>query len=99
MCDTKTAASHLINTTPNTDLLTNVVAEKDHKEGGDQVVDALHIAAGRSPDGPNVQDPFKAVLTQFLLKERYTGVHTRDVNVDLGGREREKGNGHIYIHV
>ena len=97
VCDTRAAARHF-NSTPHTDLLTNVIAEKDHKEGCDQVVDALHVAAGRSPDGPNVQDPFKTVLTQFLLEEGHTGVHARNVNVDLGGRGREKGNVCIRIY-
>lgn len=39
--------------------LTNVLKDVDHEERRDQVVDALHIAAGWVADGPNKQDPLK----------------------------------------
>lgn len=40
-------------------LLTDVLEDVDDEERRDQVVDALHVAAGRVADGPNKQDPFK----------------------------------------
>lgn len=39
--------------------LTDVLEHVDHEEWRDQVVDALHVAAGRVADGPNEQDPLK----------------------------------------
>ena len=72
-------------------LLTNVIAEEDNKEGGHQIIDALHVAAGRSSDGPDVKDPLKSILAQFLLEEGHTGVHAGDINVDLGRGEGEGG--------
>lgn len=39
--------------------LTNVLEDVDDKERSDQVVDALHVAAGWMADGPDEQDPFK----------------------------------------
>lgn len=39
--------------------LTNVLREEHNKEGGDQVIDALHIAAGRVANGPDKQDSLK----------------------------------------
>lgn len=50
--------------------LTDVLEHVDHEERRDQVVDALHVAAGRVADGPNKQDPLK-YLTQ-------THTHTQD---------------------
>lgn len=49
--------------------LTDVLKDVDDKEWRDQVVDALHIAAGRVADGPDKQDPLK-YLTQ-------TNTHTK----------------------
>lgn len=39
--------------------LTDVLKDVDDEERRDQVVDALHVAAGRVADGPNKQDPLK----------------------------------------
>lgn len=39
--------------------LTDVLKDVDDKERRDQVVDALHVAAGRVADGPDKQDPLK----------------------------------------
>lgn len=39
--------------------LTNVLKDVDDEERGDQVVDALHVAAGRVADCPNKQDALK----------------------------------------
>lgn len=43
--------------------LTDVLEHVDHEEWRDQVIDALHVAAGRVADGPNEQDALKN-LTQ-----------------------------------
>lgn len=40
-------------------LLTNILKDKDHKEGCDQVIDALDVAAGRVANGPDEEDPLK----------------------------------------
>ena len=72
-------------------LLTNVIAEENNEEGGHQVIDALHVATGRSSDGPDVKDPLKSILAQLLLEEGHTGVHAGDINVDLGTGEGEGG--------
>lgn len=40
-------------------LLTNVLKEKHHKKRRDQVVDALHIAAGWMAYGPDEKDSLK----------------------------------------
>lgn len=39
--------------------LTNVFEDVDDEKRRDQVVDALHIAAGRVADGPDEKDPLK----------------------------------------
>lgn len=39
--------------------LTNVLREEHDKERGDQVIDALHIAAGWVANGPDKQDSLK----------------------------------------
>lgn len=39
--------------------LTNILREEHDKEGSDQVVDSLHVAAGWVSDGPDKQDSFK----------------------------------------
>lgn len=49
-------------------LLTDVLKEKHHKERRDQVVDALHVAAGWMADGPDEKDSFKNLKhTQILV--------------------------------
>lgn len=40
-------------------LLTDVLEDVDDKKRCDQVVDALHVAAGRVANGPDEQDPLK----------------------------------------
>lgn len=45
-------------------MLTNVLEDVDDKEGRDQVVDALHVAAGGMADGPDEEDPFKDLETE-----------------------------------
>lgn len=44
-------------------LLTDVLKDVDDEERRDQVVDALHVAAGRVADGPNEEDAFKNLTT------------------------------------
>lgn len=39
--------------------LTHVLREEHNKERGDQVIDALHIAAGWVANGPDKQDSLK----------------------------------------
>lgn len=39
--------------------LTDVLKDVDDEERRDEVVDALHVAAGWVADGPNKQDPLK----------------------------------------
>lgn len=39
--------------------LTNVLEDVDDEKRRDQVVDALHVAAGRVADGPDEKDPLK----------------------------------------
>lgn len=39
--------------------LTNVLEDVDDEKRRHQVVDALHIAAGRVADGPDEKDPLK----------------------------------------
>lgn len=39
--------------------LTNVLKDVDDEERRDQVVDALHVAAGWMADGPDKKDPLK----------------------------------------
>lgn len=39
--------------------LTDVFEDVNDKERRHQVVDALHVAAGRVPDGPDKQDPLE----------------------------------------
>lgn len=41
------------------EVLTNVLEDVDDEERRDQVIDALHVAAGGMADGPDEQDPFK----------------------------------------
>lgn len=49
-------------------LLTDVLKEKHHEERRDQVVDALHVAAGWMADGPDEKDSFKNLKhTQILV--------------------------------
>ncbi len=45
-------------------LLTNVLEDVDDEERRDQVVDALHVAAGRVSDGPDKQNPLKNLFTR-----------------------------------
>lgn len=40
-------------------MLTNVLEDVDDEEGRDQVVDALHVAAGGMADGPDEEDPLE----------------------------------------
>lgn len=61
----------------------NELGEEDDEKRCDQVVDSLHVAAGRSSNRPNIQDPFEDLLDQLLLKERYQRTHPRNVNVNL----------------
>lgn len=49
--------------------LTDVLKDVDDKERRDQVVDALHVAAGRVADGPDKQDPLKYLT--------HTNTHTK----------------------
>lgn len=44
----------------------DVAAEEDLPEGGDEVVDALDVAAGRVADRPDVEDPFQGALGCFV---------------------------------
>ena len=37
----------------------DVLRQEDHKEGCDQVINALDIATGRVADGPDEQDTLK----------------------------------------
>lgn len=39
--------------------LTDKLGQEDDKEGGDQVIDALNVAAGWVADGPNKEDTLK----------------------------------------
>lgn len=39
--------------------LTDVFEDVDDEKRRDQVVDALHVAAGRVADGPDEKDPLK----------------------------------------
>lgn len=48
--------------------LTNVLEDVDDKERRDQVVDALHVAAGWMADGPDEKDPLK-----YLQEEQTQG--------------------------
>jgi hypothetical protein len=53
------------------DVLFHVVLKKDNEEGRDQVVDSLHVTAGRMSDGPDVQDAFNHFLfVGLVLKNR-----------------------------
>lgn len=70
--------------------LTNVLKDVDDKERSDQVVDALHVAAGWMADGPDEQDPFKYLQkdqTQgFGLEPDYTKfVKHNNVNLTSSG--------------
>jgi len=49
------------------DVLFHVVLKKDDEEGRDQVVDSLHVTAGRMSDGPDVQDAFNHFLFVGLV--------------------------------
>jgi hypothetical protein len=51
------------------DVLFHVVLKKDDEEGRDQVVDSLHVSAGRMSDGPDVQDAFNHFLFVGLVVE------------------------------
>lgn len=55
--------------------LTDVLREEDNKEGGDQVVDALHVAAGWVSNGPDKQDPFKDLGREEGEQEPALAVH------------------------
>ena len=70
-------------------LHTNVVSQIDYKEWCDQIINALHITTGWPPDGPYVEYPLKPVLTQLLLEEGHSGIHSRNINVNLE-RKREE---------
>lgn len=43
--------------------LTDILKDENDEERRDQVIDALHVAAGRMPDGPDKQDPLKNLNT------------------------------------
>jgi len=60
--------------------LTDVLEDVDDEERRDQVVDALHVAAGRVADGPDEKDP----LEDLSHKTRNTG--SKSVTVQTGTR-------------
>lgn len=55
-------------------LLTDVLKDVDDEERRDQVVDALHVAAGWMADGPDEQDPLKN-LTKHAHKDSVKRQH------------------------
>ena len=64
-------------------VLVNKILEEYHQEGGDEVVDALDVARGRVPDGPDVEDPLHHLLHTSLLEQSHQRGHARDVYSDL----------------
>ena len=63
--------------------LTDIVGEKDNKEGSDEVVDALDVAASRVSHRPDKQDSLEALLYYLLLEERDIWIHAGDIDGDL----------------
>ena len=59
------------------------VVEEDKEERCDEVVDALDVARGRVPDGPDVEDPLHHLLHTSLLEQSHQRGHARDVYSDL----------------
>lgn len=62
---------------------TNVVAEEDGEKGRDEVVHALHVAAARVADGPDVEHTLEHALHDGLVEGRLGGRGARHVNLDL----------------
>lgn len=58
------------------DLLTNVLKDVDNEERRDKIIDALNVAAGRMPDGPDEQNPLKDLKKkEKQMTYDYTGIH------------------------
>ncbi len=60
-------------------ILTDIVREEDNKEGSDEVVDALDIAASRMSHGPDEEHSLETLLNYLLLEEGDLRVHPRHV--------------------
>lgn len=54
------------------EALTDVLEDVDDEERRDQVVDALHVAAGWVSDGPDEQDPLENLTGQSKRREEKT---------------------------
>ncbi len=64
-------------------VLTDMVGEKDNKEWSDEIIDALHVATGRMPHGPDEQHSLKTLLHNLLLEEHDLRIHSRHIYGDL----------------
>lgn len=58
--------------------LTDVLEDEDDEEWRDQVVDALHVAAGRMPDGPDEQNPLKYLQQTDTSSQSKTMAYGRE---------------------
>ena len=64
--------------------LTDIVGEKDDKERSDEVIDSLDVAAGGVTHRPDEQYPLETLLHDLLLEEGDVGIHTGNIDGDLG---------------
>lgn len=61
-------------------IVTDIRAEEDLPEGSDKVVDALDVARGGVPDGPDVEDTLERALGGLIAIELKMGGCTGDID-------------------
>lgn len=66
--------------------LTNVLKDVDDKERCDQVIDALHVAAGWMADGPDKKDPLKNLTHKHTHKNTVSKQWTRCIYIQQGSQ-------------
>lgn len=64
-------------------VVRDIAAEEDLPERGDEIVDALYVAARWVADRPDVEDAFEGALCGFVAVELEVGTRTGDVDGDL----------------